>query len=80
MEEDSGVSLEVAILLVLGIFEAVLAIRMFTVDAWPAESAFGLFIVIDSLQVITMGKTPFGDFKRSWPLGILGLLTALFGM
>ncbi len=44
------------------------------------DSAYGLFLVIVSFQIITMGKTPFGDLRRSWALIIIGMCTAIFGM
>jgi len=33
-----------------------------------------------SFQVITMGKTPFGDLRRSWALIIVGMFTAILGI
>lgn len=47
---------------------------------YAPDSTYGLFLVIVSLQVITMGKTPFGDLRRSWPVIILGICTAIIGM
>lgn len=44
------------------------------------DSTYGLFLVIVSFQVITMGKTPFGDLRRSWALIIVGICTAILGM
>ena len=47
---------------------------------YAPESAYGLFLVIVSFQVITMGKTPFGDLRRSWMLILIGICTAILGM
>ncbi len=44
------------------------------------NSTYGLFLVLVSFQVITMGKTPFGDLRRSWALIIIGMFTAIFGI
>jgi hypothetical protein len=44
------------------------------------DSTYGLFLVIVSFQTITMGKTPFGDLRRSWLLVIAGIFTAILGM
>ncbi len=44
------------------------------------NSTYGLFLVLVSFQVITMGRTPFGDLRRSWALIIIGMFTATFGI
>ncbi len=80
MQRQSDQSLEVAILLVFGIFTLVLAVRIFSIDAWPAQSAYGLFIIIVSIQALTLGKTPFGDMRRSWALVLFSLAVAILGM
>jgi hypothetical protein len=80
MQQESDLSLEVAILLVLGILTLVLGIRMFSVDGWPPQSAYGLFIMIASIQALTLGKTPFGDMHRSWALVLFSLAIAVLGM
>ncbi|MDD4126509.1 MAG: hypothetical protein PHV39_02335 [Methanomicrobium sp.] len=47
---------------------------------YAPDSTYGLFLVIVSFQIITMGKTPFGDLRRSWFLIIIGICTAIMGM
>lgn len=47
---------------------------------YAPDSTYGFFLVIVSLQIITMGKTPFGDFRRSWTIVITGICMALLGM
>ncbi len=80
MRQESDLSLEVAILLVFAIFTLILGLRMFSVDAWPVQSAYGLFIIVVSIQALTLGKTPFGDVRRSWALVLFSLALAVFGM
>jgi uncharacterized membrane protein HdeD (DUF308 family) len=84
MKDDTDLSLEVVILLILGIFMLVFGFLLFKIHAgklsYNPDSTYGLFLVIVSFQVITMGKTPFGDLRRSWVLITIGICTAMFGM
>ena len=48
--------------------------------SYNPDSTYGLFLIIVSFQIITMGKTPLGDMRRSWAIIILGICTAIIGM
>lgn len=84
MREESDLSLEVVILLVLGVFMLLFGLLLFRIHtgdlSYTPDSTYGLFLVILSLQIITMGKTPFGDLRRSWIVVIIGICTAILGM
>ncbi|MHC1725991.1 MAG: hypothetical protein AB9866_08310 [Syntrophobacteraceae bacterium] len=84
MTEESDLSLEIVILLILGVFMLLFGILLFRIHTgdlpYNPDSTYGLFLVIVSFQVITMGKTPFGDLRRSWALVIVGMCTAVLGM
>ncbi len=84
MKEDSDASLQIVILLILGMFMLLFGALLFAIYSgklpYNPDSTYGLFLVIVSLQVVTMGKTPFGDFRRSWALIIVGTGTAIVGM
>ena len=84
MKDDTDLSLEVVILLILGIFMLVFGFLLFKIHTgqlpYNPDSTYGLFLVIVSFQVITMGKTPFGDVRRSWALITIGICAAMFGM
>lgn len=84
MKDDTDLSLEIVILLILGIFMFLFGFLLFKIHAgtlpYNPDSTYGLFLVIVSFQVITMGKTPFGDLRRSWALIAIGICTAIFGM
>ncbi|ABN57059.1 MULTISPECIES: hypothetical protein [Methanoculleus] len=81
---ESDLSLEVVILLVFGVFMSLFGLLLFRIHAgelpYAPDSTYGLFLVIVSFQVITMGKTPFGDLRRSWAVILLGVCTAVVGM
>ena len=84
MKDDTDLSLEVVMLLILGIFMLVFGFLLFKIHtgklSYNPDSTYGLFLVIVSFQVVTMGKTPFGDLRRSWALITIGICTAIFGM
>jgi len=82
--EESDLSLEVVILIILGIFMLLFGVLLFSIHTgdlpYTPDSMYGLLLVLVSLQMITMGKTPFGDLRRSWMIIILGMFTAVLGM
>ncbi len=84
VREESDLSLEVVILLILGVFMFLFGLLLFKISTgeipYTPDSTYGLFLVIVSFQVITMGKTPFGDLRRSWVLVLIGIITAIVGM
>lgn len=77
-------TIEAVILLVLSAFMLLFGILLFAIHTgslpYTPDSTYGLFLVIVALQVITMGKTPFGDVRRSWLVIIIGIAAAVIGM
>jgi uncharacterized membrane protein HdeD (DUF308 family) len=77
-------SLRVVILFILGVFMLIFGLLLFRIHTgdlpYNPDSLYGLILVIVSLQVITIGKTPFGDLRRSWMVVIIGICTAVLGM
>ncbi len=65
---DIDLSIEVVLLIVGGIFFLRFRVLLLLIDRgllpYSEDSMYGLLVVIISLQVITMGKTPFGDLFR----------------
>lgn len=84
MKDDPDLSLEVVILLVLAIFMLLFGFLLFKIQAgalpYNPDSTYGLFLVIVSFQVVTLGKSPFGDLRRSWLLIVIGTCAAILGM
>lgn len=84
MRRESNLSLEVVILLIFGVLMLLFGLLLFEIHTgalpYNKDSTYGLFLVLVSFQVITMGKTPFGDLRRSWALIIIGICTATLGM
>ncbi len=84
MMEESDLSLEVVVLLIFGVFWLLFGLLLFKIYTgdlpYNLDSTYGLFLVIVSFQMITMGKTPFGDLRRSWALVVIGIGTAILGI
>jgi uncharacterized membrane protein HdeD (DUF308 family) len=82
--DESDLSFEVVILLIFGVFMLLFGILLFNIHVgdlpYSPDSMYGLFLVLVSLQIITLGKTPFGDLRRSWIVVIMGICTAVLGM
>jgi hypothetical protein len=80
---EIDLSIEVVLLIVGGVFFLLFGVLLFLIDRgilpYSEGSMYGLFVVLISMQVITMGKTPFGDVLRSGLVVIIGLLTAMLG-
>ena len=81
--KGSELTLETIIYLIFGIFLLLLGAFLFWINTgelpYNMDSTYGLLLVIVSLQVITLGKTPLGEFRRSWLLVIIGMCTAIVG-
>ena len=77
-------TLEAGILLVLGLFMFIFGILLFKIQTgelpYTPDSTYGLFLVLIALQVITMGKTPFGEVHRTWLVILLGIGAGILGM
>ncbi|MDO8869385.1 MAG: DUF308 domain-containing protein [Methanobacteriaceae archaeon] len=84
ISDESDLPMEVVLLIVLGVFMFLFGLLLFKISTgelpYTPDSTYGLFLVIVSFQIITMGKTPFGDLNRSWALIIMGVLAAILGM
>ena len=80
---EIDLSIEVVLLVVGGVFFLLFGVLLFLITRgalpYSEDSMYGLFVVLVSMQIITMGKTPFGDFLRSWFIVIIGLITAMLG-
>ena len=80
---EIDLSIEVVLLIVGGLFFLLFGVLLFLIDKgmlpYSEGSMYGLFVVLISMQIITMGKTPFGDLLRSWIVVLFGLGTAILG-
>lgn len=81
--KKSGPNLDIVILLVFGVFILIFGLLLFKIQTgeltYNSNGTYGLLLVIFSLQIITLGRTHFGDFRRSWMLVIIGVFIAILG-
>ena len=82
--KEADLPLEVVILLIAGLMMLITGILLFPLSAgslpYYENGLYGLLLVMFSLQIITLGKTPFGDVPRSKPLLALGVVIAAVGI
>jgi len=82
----SGTSLplSLAILIILGILVTVLGLLLFPVNlgiiAFSPDGQLGLLLTVTAIQMMALGETPLGQFKRSWIMVMIGLLFAGLGV
>jgi hypothetical protein len=84
MNAELDLSLEIVLLLVLAMFMLLFGFLLLPIQTgalpYNADATYGLFQVIVSFQIIALGKTPFGDFRRSWLVVVIGICSAILGM
>lgn len=80
---EVDLSIEVVLLFVGGIFFLLFGLALVPISTgmlpYSEGAMYGLFVVLVSMQAITMGKTPVGDLRRSWLVVIAGIATAIAG-
>lgn len=81
--EETGISLEVTHLLAIGLIMLALSTVLFSVVAgalpYYEDGVYGLLLIMFGLQLQTIGKTPIGSVKRSWPGLISGVVITAIG-
>lgn len=82
--DEVHLPLEVAILLVAALAVLVVGGLLFPVSAgslpYYEDGVYGLLLVLFALQTVTLGKTPFGDARRTPALVALGAAVAGVGI
>ena len=78
------IPLEVLILLIAGMALLITGILLFPVSSgalpYYENGLYGLLLVMFALQIVTMGKTPFGDVRRSKLIIAVGAVIAAVGI
>jgi len=82
--KKADLPLEVALLLIAGMTMLIAGILLFPVSAgalpFYENGLYGLFLFIIALQIVTLGKTPFGDLRRSGLILAFGVTVAAIGI
>ncbi len=80
----ADLQLEVVILIIAGLIVAITGILLFPVATgslpYYENGLYGLLLVMFALQIVSLGKTPFGDMKRTWLLIAAGVIVAAVGI
>jgi len=74
---EASLPLSFAIILLLGVLLVVLGILLFPVNLgllpFSPDGQLGLLLVLTALQLMALGSTPLGQFKRSWFMVLIGI-------
>jgi hypothetical protein len=81
--EEITISLEVILLIAVGLIMLLLGVVLFPVatGALPSyeDGLYGLLLIMFGLQIQTVGKTPLGFVKRSWAALVPGIVITVIG-
>ncbi len=81
---EASLPLSVAILILVGVLLTLLGLLLFPVNLgiipFSPDGQLGLLLVIVAIQMMAMGETPMGQYKRSWLLIIIGIVFAAMGI
>ena len=82
--DEADIPLESVLLFMAGMTLIITGALLFPISSGRLEyyenGLYGLLLVIFALQIITMGKTPFGDTRRSIPMLAAGVAVAIVGI
>ncbi|MDD4241582.1 MAG: hypothetical protein PHG54_09140 [Smithellaceae bacterium] len=82
--QEANIPLEAVILTIGGMALLIAGIVLFPVSRgslpYYENGLYGLLLIVFALQIITLGKTPFGDLRRSKLLLAAGIALACVGM
>lgn len=82
--DATDLPLEVVILLVGGLALTLAGALLFSAASgalpWYENGLYGLLLFFFAVQIVTLGKTPFGDARRTKPLLALGIAVASVGI
>lgn len=83
-QPQADLSIKVVLLIILALYMLLFGVLLFGIGGgalpYSPDSAYGVFLVVIALQAITMGKTPFGDLRRTRAVMLGGIVAAAFGM
>ncbi len=82
--KNASLPLSIAILILLGVLLTTLGLLLFPVNLgiipFSADGQLGLLLIIIAIQMLALGETPIGRYKRSWLLITIGIVFAAIGI
>lgn len=80
----ASLPLSIAILILVGVLLTLLGLLLFPVNLgvipFSPDGQLGLLLVIVAIQMLAIGETPLGQYKRSWLVIIIGIVFAAMGI
>jgi hypothetical protein len=81
---EASLPLSVAIVIPVGVLLILLGLLLFPVNQgtlpFSPDGQLGLLLVIMAIQVLALGETPMGQYRRSWLLIAIGIAFAGMGI
>jgi hypothetical protein len=81
---EAALPLSVALLLLLSVLLTLLGLLLFPVNlgliAFSPDGQLGLLLTVMAIQIISLGDTPLGTFRRSSAITLVGLVFAALGI
>ncbi|MCX5872245.1 MAG: hypothetical protein NTY51_03280, partial [Deltaproteobacteria bacterium] len=82
--QEASLPLSLAIFILLGILNTLLGLLLFPIGLrmlpFSPDGQLGLLLTIMAIQVMTLGDTPLGQYKRSWFMITIGIVFASLGV
>jgi len=81
---EAALPLSIAIFILVGVLLTLIGLLLFPVSSgiipFSPDGQLGLLLIITAIQMLALGETPLGHFKRSWLLIIIGIVFAAMGI
>jgi hypothetical protein len=81
---EASLPLSIALVIPVGVLLVLLGLLLFPVNQgtlpFSPDGQLGLLLVIMAIQMLALGETPMGQYRRSWPLIVIGIAFAAMGI
>lgn len=81
---EASLPLSVALVIPVGVLLILLGLLLFPVNQgtlpFSPDGQLGLLLVIMAIQMLALGETPMGQYRRSWLLIVIGIVFAAMGI
>ncbi len=81
---EASLPLSIALVIPVGVLLVLLGLLLFPVNLglipFSPDGQLGLLLVIMAIQMLALGETPMGQYRRSWLLIVIGIAFAAMGI
>jgi len=82
--QEASLPVSMSVIILLGVLITLLGFVLFSMVKgmlpFSIDGELGLLLVILAIQIMALGETPMGQYKRSWLLIVIGMIFAAFGI